>query len=235
MRLCTAVIDEPVDDSFLSRRAPGGAMAEAGTACEVGGGCPHKNKRSAVSRAAGPRRGSWHTVTPDEFLPRCGFLQSKPGNCSLAWRSSTPSSRTGGKSSRCRVPSSSRRTCPRPPLPRSPSRRCASASHPRRGNDVMLRRRALAGSRAVLAGLCGPRAGARPNRRIPGSELQLIAGRGTRSRSRSGSVVRRRAGVAGAAAGHGCRAADGGRCRCKALRPAGRDVQSRIQRRRGHT
>ncbi len=40
----------------------------------------------------------------------------------------------------------------------------------------MLRRRALAGSRAVLADLCGPRAGARPHRRIPGSELQLIAG-----------------------------------------------------------
>ncbi len=30
-------------------------------------------------------------------LPRYGFLQSKPGNCSLAWRSSTQSSRTGGK------------------------------------------------------------------------------------------------------------------------------------------
>jgi len=42
----------------------------------------------------------------------------------------------------------------------------------------MLRRCALAGSRAVLADLCGPRAGARPSRRIPGSELPLIAGAG---------------------------------------------------------
>ena len=40
MRLCTAVIDEPVDDSFLSRRTPGGAMAEAGRPVRSGAGVP---------------------------------------------------------------------------------------------------------------------------------------------------------------------------------------------------
>ena len=178
MRLCTAVIDEPVDDSFLSRRAPGGAMAEAGRPVRSGAGVPTRTSDRRCRGQLG--QGEGHGIR-SRRASSCRDTASCSPNRGTARQLGAARPRAvapAAKGSRCRVPSSSRRTCPRPPLPRSPSRRCASASHPRRGNDVMLRRRALAGSRAVLADLCGPRAGARPNRRIPGSELQLIAGAG---------------------------------------------------------
>ena len=49
-----------------------------------------------------PRRGSWHTVTPNEFLPGYGFLKPRPRSFSAAWRSSAQRSHTGCK--RFKVP-----------------------------------------------------------------------------------------------------------------------------------
>ena len=178
MRLCIAVIDEPVDDSFLSRRTPGGAMAEAGRNVRLGVGVPTRTSDRRCRGQLGQAEG--HGIR-SRRTSSCRDTASCSPNRGTARQHGAARPRPvapAARGSRRRVPSSSRRTCPRLPLPRSPSRRCASASHSRRGNDVMLRRRALAGSRAVLADLRGPRAGALPSHRIRGSELQLIAGAG---------------------------------------------------------
>ena len=143
MRLCTAVIDEPVDDSFLSRRTPGGAMAEAGRPVRSGAGVPTRTSDRRCRGQLG--QGEGHGIRSRRAsscrdTASCSPNQGTAGQLGAARpRAVAPAAKVHGAA--CRLHRGE--PCPRPLLPRSPSRRCASASHPRRGNDVMLRRRAL--------------------------------------------------------------------------------------------